>query len=319
MKKKLFLLVGLFSLFFSSCNLSLDEQNNSDNKTEYGSVCIYKESGDRALYMEDLVYASAYITGTGITSEISNLNIKMDNGTGSFEIEKVPAGKNRVVTIKALNEYKSELFGVTIRAVVDVEAGKVNPVTVNWKSTALGTVFAKLLENDEDLSSVNRTEIENVIDSSVHSTLIDTDAIVVDYLSGSLKDKSKYVMQPASLTLSCDTGTYTVQVCDPSSKVVSVTTGSASVTNIAPGTWNVLLLDSSNKIVKQQSVQFTSGKTEKVTWTTISSGKTETINWEADTTTPTYIYCRVTDDINTKKKKTKTDQKMKRKAQKSDI
>lgn len=269
MKKKLFLLVALFSLFFSSCNLSLDEQKNSDNKTEYGSVCIYKDSGDRALYMEDLVYASAYITGTGINSEISNLNIKMDNGAGSFEIEKVPAGKNRVVTVKALNEYKSELFGVTIRAVVDVEAGKVNPVTVNWKSTALGTVFAKLLENDEDLSSVNRTEIENVIDSSVHSTLIDTDAIVVDYLSGSLKDKSKYVMQPASLTLSCDAGTYTVQVCDPSSKVVSVTTGSASVTNIAPGTWNVLLLDSSNKIVKQQSVQFTSGKTEKVSFVSI--------------------------------------------------
>ena len=42
----------------------------------------------------------------GIAYELSELNIELDDGHGNFTIDKIPVGKNRVVTVKALNKSK---------------------------------------------------------------------------------------------------------------------------------------------------------------------------------------------------------------------
>ena len=248
----LFKMLGALCVFlFCSCGVDLEQKDTDSSSVEYGKLCINRGVDNKALWAEDLVYASVYVTGTGIDYELSELNIELDDGHGNFTIDKIPVGKNRVVTVKALNKYKAEVFDVVIRNIVDIDPGKTNYVTVDWASTALGTVFSKLHDADVDLATVSKSEIENVIDSSVHSALIDTNAIFTDYKAGKLKAKSDYVMKSATLNLECDKNGYTVQVCDPVSKVADASSGSATVSNIAPGTWNVYLLDSSKKIIKQ--------------------------------------------------------------------
>lgn len=255
MKTKLLKLCATFlCVLLCSCGVNLEQKDGEVSDVEYGSLCINKAIDDKALWAEDLVFASVFVTGTGIDKEISQ-TVGITNGKGSFQFEKVPVGKNRVVTVKALNKYKAEVFDVVIRNIVDIDPGKTNYVTVDWASTALGTVFSKLHDAKVDLATVSKSEIENAIDSSVHSALIDTNAIFTDYKAGKLKAKSDYVMKSATLNLECDKDKYTVQVCDPMSKVMDASSGSVTVTNIAPGTWNVYLLDSDKKIVKQQSVQ----------------------------------------------------------------
>ena len=270
MKTKLLKLCATFlCVLLCSCGVNLEQKDAEVSDVEYGSLSINKAIDNKALWAEDLVYASVYVTGTGIDYEISELNIELDDGHGSFTIDKIPAGKNRVVTVKALNKYKAEVFNVVIRNIVDIEPGQTSYVTVDWASTALGTVFSKLHDAKVDLATVSKSEIENVIDSSVHSSLINTDAIFTDYKAGSLKAKSNYVMQAATLSFACDKDEYTVQVCDPISKVMDASSGSATVTNVAPGTWNVYLLDSDKKIVQQKLVQFTNGQTETVSFATV--------------------------------------------------
>lgn len=255
MKAKLLKLCATFlCVLLCSCGVNLEQKDVEVSDVEYGSLSINKAIDNKALWAEDLVFASVYVTGTGIDYEISQ-TVGISNGKGSFEFEKVPVGKNRVVTVKALNKYKAEVFNVVIRNIVDIEPGQTSYVTVDWASTALGTVFSKLHDAKVDLATVSKSEIENVIDSSVHSSLINTDAIFTDYKAGSLKAKSNYVMQAATLSFACDKDEYTVQVCDPISKVMDASSGSATVTNVAPGTWNVYLLDSDKKIVQQKLVQ----------------------------------------------------------------
>ena len=270
MKTKLLKLCATFlCVLLCSCGVNLEQKDAEVSDVEYGSLSINKAIDNKALWAEDLVYASVYVTGTGIDYEISQTNIELKNGAGSFFIDKIPAGKNRVVTVKALNKHKAEVFNVVIRNIVDIEPGQTSYVTVDWASTVLGTVFSKLHDAKVDLATVSKSEIENVIDSSVHSSLINTDAIFTDYKAGSLKAKSNYVMQAATLSFACDKDKYTVQVCDPISKVMDASSGSATVTNVAPGTWNVYLLDSDKKIVQQKLVQFTNGQTETVSFATV--------------------------------------------------
>lgn len=164
---------------------------------------------------------------------------------------------------------KNAIYGIQIRAVVDINPGP-NEVVVNWESTALGNVFAALHEAGEKISEIDRIKIENVISSSVHSSLINVEQIVEDYKNKSLKSASDYIMSVSGLNLTCNKGIYKVQVCDPASEVMSVSTGSCEITGIVPGTWKVKLLDSSDKVVNESSVVFKAGETAKVSFETVT-------------------------------------------------
>ena len=261
---------------FSACNIALDEHRNDDNGAGYGSVCISSDEAARKLDIGSLVYASAVVSGNGISSgkEPAVYDINITAGAGSFVIEKIPAGKNRIVTVQAFDSSKNALYGVTMRAVVDIAKDRQTPVSVSWTTTAYANIVMHLFQSGEIISSLtndDKMRIEKAIDTTVSPHLIDTEAIASDFISGSLKSAASYVLQPASLALSCnDNGAFQIQVCDPASKVVSGSGTSGTVEGIAPGRWSVYLLDGTGKKLKEKTAIFKAGKETAVSFSSVT-------------------------------------------------
>ena len=273
MKSKLFLILGICLFAFTSCSeITMEEKSENVKITNYGSVNVYSDRTDnRAIEIDSIKFANVKITGKDIETgfEPFTNGVTVTGGKGSFTVNDVPVGKNRIVTVTGLDSSKSAIYGVQLRNIVDVDA-KTNDVVVNWASTALGNVFAVLHDNDVDVSTVDKEKIQNAISSSVHASLIDVNAIATDYKNNSLKAASSYIMQSAGLDLTCDdNGAFKIQVCDPASKVYSGSGTSGSVTGIAPGTWKVMLLDSSDNVIQEEVVVFASGKTSELSFATV--------------------------------------------------
>lgn len=236
MKSKLFLILGMCLFAFTSCSeITMEEKSENVKITNYGSVNVYSDRTDnRAIEIDSIKFANVKITGKDIETgfEPFTNGVTVTGGKGSFTVNDVPVGKNRIVTVTGLDSSKSAIYGVQLRNIVDVDA-KTNDVVVNWASTALGNVFAVLHDNDVDVSTVDKEKIQNAISSSVHASLIDVNAIATDYKNNSLKAASSYIMQSAGLDLTCDdNGAFKIQVCDPASKVYSGSGTSGSVTGI---------------------------------------------------------------------------------------
>ena len=281
MKNKLFSLVGIVCFILCSCNVSLDEQSNKLNQnTKYGTIRVVSErNSSRALEIDSIKYADVKITGTGITPGNEPFcESEVEAGVGTFEIKKVPVGKNRIVTVTAKDSSKAVISNVIMRAVVDVEADKDSVVSVNWNTTAVGNVFAKLYKDGVDLALVDRNSIENTIyykgtgnnKQYLSPFLIDTDAIANDYRTV-LKEPINYVLEPASLKFIVNEGlgTYKIQVCDQLSKVYEGTSTSGTVENIAPGTYQVKLIDSTGKVTSK-SLNFKSGQQSEISFATVT-------------------------------------------------
>ena len=164
--------MGILCLLFLSCSNILEEVK-TDN-TEYGSIVVHSGT-DRALDIDSIKFANVKISGNGITPNNEPFcEAEVKGGTGTFKIEKVPVGKNRIVTVQALDSSKAVISNVTMRAIVDVELNKENAVTVNWASTAVGNVFAKLYADGVNLQEVDKSAIQNAISSVDSPFLIDT-------------------------------------------------------------------------------------------------------------------------------------------------
>lgn len=225
--KKLFTFISILCLFlFASCSDLLEENRkvSKESAEGYGSLVIYNSAPTaKKLEIDSIKFANAKVTGSGIDVGLEPFTngMTVTNGAGVLEINDIPVGKNRIVTVQALDSNKNAIYGIQIRAVVDINPGP-NEVVVNWESTALGNVFAALHEAGEKISEIDRTKIENVISSSVHSSLINVEQIASDYKNKSLKAASDYIMSVSGLNLTCNKGNYKVQVCDPASEVMSV-------------------------------------------------------------------------------------------------
>ena len=123
-------LICLFvsGLFITGCKQDLIEK--SLDSVEYGSLVISNgDNANRALDFSAITQAE--ITVSGYEMEDLSQTVGVKGGKGEFVFDKVPSGKNRIVTVK------SNIDGILMRNIVDVEAAKVNSVTVNWDSTAL--------------------------------------------------------------------------------------------------------------------------------------------------------------------------------------
>ena len=124
MKKKLmkFFVIAISLVLFAGCNdaIKLDSEKPSDSKGQkYGSLTIV--NSDRQLVVEDLKYASIVVSGTGINiGEEPTGSANINNGAGVFGVDKIPVGKNRVVTVQALDAESSKLDGVRVRIFFDV-------------------------------------------------------------------------------------------------------------------------------------------------------------------------------------------------------
>ncbi|MCI7799204.1 MAG: alpha-amylase family glycosyl hydrolase [Spirochaetia bacterium] len=268
--KKIFLtLFSVLLLMFASCTGELTTPN-LDEDGSYGSVEIVSP---RAIDGELLQYASATVTGQGISEIIKVEDIKITDGKGSFVIDKIPSGKNRIVTVQAYQAAGSKLLvsGMTLRAVFDITKGETTKISCNWETTALGNVYSSLLAKSFDISTLSTQNVSALIDESVHSALINYEKIATDIISGSIKEKSSYVLEPASLNVTVnETSSFKVQVCDPLSSVTNGSGTSVKVSNIAPGVWPVYLFDENGERQKSQTVSFSSGNEAQVSFATVT-------------------------------------------------
>ena len=275
MKKLLKFVAATLIFTFFSCTAGLDDSfQNKENDLMYGSVSIASsESMNRALDIKTLVFASASVTGDGIKEQDKPFvkDIVIKDGKGSLVIDKVPVGKNRIVTVQALDSSKTEIFGVKMRAICDIESGKTTNVSVNWQTTALGNVYSSLLVKGFDISTLSTETVSALIDDTVHSALINYEKIANDIISGSTKEKSEYVLSPASLNVTVnETASFKIQVCDPLSTVTEGSGTSVKVSNIAPGVWPVYLFDENGERQKSQTVSFSSGNEAQVSFATVT-------------------------------------------------
>lgn len=281
MKKGIMILGGVLgaALCLSSCTASLDDiKNDLALDGGYGSVVVNGENA-RKLDVSLIGFANASVSGKGIEkgSEPKVLNIDVTDGTGSFVIDKIPAGKNRIVTVQALNSSKSEIFNVTMRAVCDVEVGKQTSISVDWSTTPYANTLYYINEKGGDVSLITDTDkqrILSLIDKTVSPLLINYESLANDFINNALQDSSsKYVLLPASISVNLAeeyTGDFKIQVCDPSSEVYQGNGSTGTFTGIAPGTWSIYLYDAAGEKVKTKTATFKSGSTTEVSFVTVT-------------------------------------------------
>ena len=262
MKNKFLIIPFLFILLIFGCKNSLIQTNDLDS-SQYGSLTIGEKTESRALKIENIKGAKVSVSGYGFSELSTTTEIKEGTMTG-VTIDKIPVGKNRVVTVHAATK-DSELTdaelmsGVVMRAVTDINAGT-NSVSVNWSTTALGNIFYELLELDYDISEITaeqKSSLVNAIPKSVHATLVNAKSIAEDFKNEDLEDSSAYALTGGTVKFDVDVtdyNDYIVQVTDPASKNIKVSDG--KVTGITPGTWD-LVVWSNNKFEWYRAPQIT--------------------------------------------------------------
>lgn len=276
----LFLTVVLF-LFFSCANNIADNKNDlaamlilqnlqkketSNTTVKYGSITINTgNSESRATDVASISRATVTVYWGNKAEEKKDASVDFSgNGIGSVTINEIPVGKNRVIVVEAaenINNIINKMAGIEISAVTDIKAGN-NNVTVNWKSTAEGNVYRKLLSSSEvNFENISRNDVQALINENVHSSLIDSDSIADDIINNSKKSADSYVKTAGSVKFTSDSSENNVifQVCDPASaKLDSISSGVNKISGVTPGTWKVfgLLNDS---VIFSKSVDVASG------------------------------------------------------------
>lgn len=276
----LFLTVVLF-LFFSCANNIADNKNDlaamlilqnlqkketSNTTVKYGSITINTgNSESRATDVASISRATVTVYWGNKAEEKKDASVDFSgNGIGSVTINEIPVGKNRVVVVEAAENFNNiinKMAGIEISAVTDVEAGN-NNVTVNWKSTAEGNVYRKLLSSSTvNFENISRNDVQALINKNVHSSLIDSDLIAADIINNSKKSADSYVKTAGSVKFTSGSSENNVifQVCDPASaKLDSIISGVNKISGVTPGTWKVLgLLNDS--VIFSKSVDVASG------------------------------------------------------------
>lgn len=276
----LFLTVVLF-LFFSCANNIADNKNDlaamlilqnlqkketSNTTVKYGSITINTgNSESRATDVASISKATVTVYWGNKAEEKKDASVDFSgNGIGSVTINEIPVGKNRIVVVEAAENFNNiinKMAGIEISAVTDIKAGN-NNVTVNWKSTAEGNVYRRLLSSSKvNFENISRNDVQALINENVHSSLINSDLIAADIINNSKKSADYYVKTAGSVKFTSGSSENNVifQVCDPASaKLDSIRSGVNIISGITPGTWKVfgVLNDS---VIFSKSVDVASG------------------------------------------------------------
>lgn len=281
MRRFYLLLTVVLFLFFSCANNIADNKNDlaamlilqnlqkketSNTTVKYGSITINTgNSESRATDVASISKATVTVYWGNKAEEKKEASVEFSgNGKGLVTINEIPVGKNRVVVVEAaenINNIINKMAGIEISAVTDIKAGN-NDVTVNWKSTAEGNVYRKLLSSSEvNFENISRNDVQALINENVHSSLIDSDLIAADIINNSKKSADSYVKTAGSVKFTSGSSENNVifQVCDPASaKLNSISSGVNKISGVTPGTWKVLgLLNDS--VIFSKSVDVASG------------------------------------------------------------
>lgn len=304
--KKIFLLpLTLFVLLFASCKTDVGQ--GAEQRGETGSLTVstaaVNESASRSLYISDIKSAIVTVRGYGADGAAFEKNSGLVTVTGGsangITVTDIPVCSNAVVAVQAYKNIggTSLLDGGTIYAVTDIERGN-NTVSVNWESSKKGIVYNALLLNEintDTLTEENLSSINNAIPSDTHAFLIDASSLAKDFKSSSLKASSSYKLTAGSVNVTCnDYDGCTLQLCDPISSTATASTSSpVTISNAAPGTWKLYVLNR-NTVETTKTVTVTSGGTSNVTvgevvvddriivhWS-VSSNKQKIYAWSTD-------------------------------------
>lgn len=258
----------LGAVLSTSCSDLISEKNYS----EYGSVSIF--IGERAVFVEEIKSAKAKIygfdsAGKKFTKETDAVGVSSGSGTLPV-INGIPVSKNAVVEVQAYGDSAagSKIDGITLYAVCDIKAGENTPVNVTWETSRKGKVYAAIIESgtknltDEQIASIN-----NAIPFDKNASLIDAAAIATDFKAGALKEKTFYEMKAGSVKITANgCSGCAIQVSDPNSKISSAVSGDSAevtVSDVAPGTWNVYAVKD-GAVVKSGRVTVASGAAAEV-------------------------------------------------------
>lgn len=248
--KKLILRVLIASLIFSGCSNLEDSSEKSAQK--YGSLVVKLQQAEDSRLMPVSEISSAVVTVSGCDMLPVEQNVLVSDGKGYFAIEQIPVGKNRIISVQALNN-GVKIDGIVISALKDIVAGENVIETINAQTSVRAKVYKALFDSGVNISTLS-SEQEASIDSaipSIETWFIDSSKIASDYISGTLQDSSKYVLSPATLNINVKgSKDCTVQVTDPVSKVSSQIASdneNVTISDVVPGKWNIYVLDGSLK------------------------------------------------------------------------
>ena len=248
--KKLILRVLIASLIFSGCSNLEDSSEKSAQK--YGSLFVNLKQSEDSRLMPVSEISSAVVTVSGNDMLPVEQNVLVSDGKGYFAIEQIPVGKNRIISVQALNN-GAKIDGIVISALKDIVAGENVIETINAQTSVRAKVYKALFDSGVNISTLS-SEQEASIDSaipSIETWFIDSSKIASDYISGTLKDSSQYVLSPATLNINVKgSKDCTVQVTDPVSKVSSQIASdneNITISDVVPGKWNIYVLDGSLK------------------------------------------------------------------------
>ncbi|WP_294427375.1 MFS transporter [uncultured Treponema sp.] len=257
--------------------LALKARNTiSSSNSGHGSLKISRSSLSGFKNNEDLEiqFYSIIISGHDINDDdcpkINFLPASRFRESTEIKIENVPAGRDRIVTIKAFDKTKKELSVFQMRAVVDIIAGRENSVLVSKNTTAFGDVLfgVKNIFNFEELENDGRMDtVRAVIDSELPPCLFNSSKLIGELQGFSFpysSTKADYKLSTGAVIFDyLLSQNFSVSVNDPLSSKLSNQNASGSIVleGIAPGTWILSVSDSNGKILDRNEIQVESGKT----------------------------------------------------------
>lgn len=241
---------------FSGCSDFLERSSESD--AEYGSLVVGAPLS-RAVQTEEITSARAEVIGSDM-EPVSSKSVSVRDGKGSFTVENIPAGKNRVVVVQAY-EGDAEIEGICLTAVVDIEPGVNELSEVNWQTSAEGNLYKELISAGVETASFSHEDeraLSSAVPQNIHACLIDAKKIAADYKENPSRafTASDYVLKPGSVSVSARYAkNWSLFINDPlsSAEPLAISADDASymdytIQNVAPGTWTLHITDASGSV-----------------------------------------------------------------------
>ena len=251
--KKVFKFLGILCLFgcIVGCSSELSEQKYSDTT---GTIVFNSEN--RYIDATEIKTANVKVYGYDMET-ISASNVNVSGGKGTYTIDAVPIGKNRIIEVSGYKDSEKSVPVKILYKTLDISSGS-NPVgtITDGSDSAKGKAYLSLLNAGVNITDVDLGDFSGV--SSAY--LFDAESFASAYKSNSSVKPSSYIQTVGSVNftnISNATG-YTIWIDDPLSSKVSLSGSetSASATGVAPGTWNVYVNDtSSTKVVGSVTVK----------------------------------------------------------------
>ena len=252
MKKLVKIIGALFcTLVMFGCS-DLAELNSDSGNENLGT--LYFDSKSRFVDVNGISTATVKVYGYGMNT-ISKSGVSVNGGKGTFAVENIQTGKNRVIEISG---YKTAGVPVKILyAVTDINPGANSIGTIkDGSDSAKGKAYLALLNAGVDISSVSLGGFDGV--SSAY--LFDADGFASAYKNNPSVSAANYVQKTGTVKFTNikSASGYSVWIDDPLSEkllIDSDSTTNSSLSGVAPGSWKVYVSDgSTTKVVGNVTV-----------------------------------------------------------------